>query len=170
MHAGRIEAHSAGPGKGSRFSVHLPLKPPVQGEQVAAPAREEQSATQAPPRRVLVVDDNQDAAESLALYLGMFGHEVRLAFDGLAAVEAAEQFRPHVALVDIGLPKLNGYDTARRIRAEPWGKNMMLVAVTGWGQDDDVRRAAEAGFDKHLTKPVDPQALAELVAQFSPDA
>jgi CheY-like chemotaxis protein len=169
MHGGRIDAHSDGPGKGCRFTVQLPTAGEAAGENEES-GSDPTSPAASPPRRILVVDDNQDAAESLGLYLGMFGHDVRLAFDGLAALAMAGEFRPHIALIDIGLPKLNGYDTARRIREEAWGQAMVLVAVTGWGQDEDVRRAREAGFDEHMTKPVDPQALVQLVAQLPPEA
>jgi CheY-like chemotaxis protein len=113
---------------------------------------------------VLVVDDNTDAAQSLADLLGLLGHDARTAHDGEAGVAAAEAFRPHLVLMDLGMPRLNGYDAARRIRAEPWGGGMVLVALTGWGQEDDRRRTAEAGFDRHLVKPVDPAALAGLLA------
>lgn len=117
---------------------------------------------------VLVVDDNEDAAESMATMLEMYGHEVRTAFDGEAGVAAAGEFRPQVAFLDLGMPKVNGYDAARRIRAEGWGKDVLLVALTGWGSDDDKRKCEEAGFDRHLTKPVSPQALTKLLAEVVP--
>ena len=104
--------------------------------------------------RVLVVDDHADGATSMCRLLRALGHDAREASDGLAGVEAAAEFRPHAVLVDIGMPKLDGYDVARALRAEPWGKNMLIVAVTGWGQASDKQRAMEAGFDHHLTKPV----------------
>ncbi len=105
-------------------------------------------------QRVLVVDDNFDSADSLATLLRFMGHEVQTAFDGLQAVDAARDFHPSIMLLDIGLPKLNGYEVARRVRAQPGGEKIKLVAVTGWSQDEDVRRAKEAGFDLHLVKPV----------------
>ena len=111
-----------------------------------------------------MVDDNRDAAESLAELLQISGHETRLAYDGVEAVEAAAAFRPDVVLLDIGLPKLNGYDAARRIREQPWGKTMVLVALTGWGQEEDRQKSSEAGFDGHLVKPVDHDALMKLLA------
>ena len=117
-----------------------------------------------PPRRVLVVDDNADSADTLAMLLQIGGNETRTAHDGLAAVAAAEAFRPEVALLDIGLPVLNGWDTARRIREQPWGKKMILVALTGWGQEEDRRKSKEAGFDHHLVKPVDIDALMKMLA------
>ena len=115
-------------------------------------------------RRILVVDDNRDAATSLAELLKLTGYETRIAHDGLEAVQAAQSFRPDVVLVDIGLPKLNGFEAARMIRQQPWGKDMMLVALTGWGQEEDRRMSSEAGFDTHLVKPADPVALTELLA------
>jgi CheY-like chemotaxis protein len=105
-----------------------------------------------------------DAAESLAMMLSVSGHEVRVAHDGQAAVEAAEAFRPDVILLDIGMPRLNGYEAARVIRGRDWGRGVALIALTGWGQDDDRRRAEDAGFDHHFTKPVDPAALFHLLA------
>ncbi|MGE5739386.1 MAG: response regulator [Betaproteobacteria bacterium] len=105
--------------------------------------------------RILVADDNRDAAASLATLLSLDGHEVSVAYDGRAALGSADTFRPDVALLDIGMPNLNGYEVARSIRAEAWGRSMMLVAVTGWGQSEDKRRAHEAGFDHHFTKPLD---------------
>jgi DNA-binding response OmpR family regulator len=114
-------------------------------------------------RRVLVVDDNQDGANSLAMLLRLSGHEVQVAHDGLQAVEAAADYRPEIILLDIGLPKLNGYDACRQIRGRPWGKEMVIVALTGWGQDSDRRKSREAGFDRHLVKPVHPDALTRLL-------
>jgi CheY-like chemotaxis protein len=115
-------------------------------------------------QRVLVVDDNADSAESLAMLLQMSGHEVFMAHDGEAAIQAADAHRPEVVLLDIGLPKVNGHDVCRHIRAQPWGRDIMLVALTGWGQDNDRRRSHEAGFDGHLVKPVGPDALLALLA------
>ncbi len=117
--------------------------------------------------RILVVDDNRDSADSLAILLRMTGNEVRTAYDGFAAIQAAESYQPEFVLLDIGMPKLNGYDACRRIREQPWGKNMVLIALTGLGQDRDRRRTEEAGFDAHLVKPVDPQALLKLLASLS---
>jgi CheY-like chemotaxis protein len=114
-------------------------------------------------RRILVADDNEDGAESLAMTLRMMGNETQTAYDGLQAIEAALSFRPELICLDIGMPKLNGYDTARRIREQPGGKEIVLVAVTGWGQDNDKRRSQEAGFNFHLVKPADPAALKEIL-------
>jgi CheY-like chemotaxis protein len=113
--------------------------------------------------RILVVDDNADSALSMAMMLSMMGHETRTAHDGEAAVSVAEEFRPHVILLDIGLPKLNGYEVAQQIRQHEWGVSMFLVAVTGWGQDEDRRKAREVGFDSHFTKPLSPAVLEELL-------
>jgi PAS domain S-box-containing protein len=162
MHGGVVEARSEGPGRGSEFVIRLPVAP-------ADLAKELQHAgsgggeTNRPRRRVLVADDNRDAADSLAMMLRLAGHEVHATHDGREAVEAAEWFRPDVAFLDIGMPRLNGLDAARLIREEPWGREVVLVAVTGWGQEEDKRRAAEAGFDGHLTKPVAPADLQSLL-------
>jgi DNA-binding response OmpR family regulator len=117
-----------------------------------------------PSPRVLVVDDNADAADSLATLLGVMGYEVRTAYDGPEAIEAADEFKPAVALLDIGLPKLSGYDIARHVRAQR-GDDVLLVAITGWGQEDDRRRSREAGFDHHFTKPADFEVLLALIGQ-----
>jgi PAS domain S-box-containing protein len=162
MHGGRVEVHSDGEGKGSEFTVHLPIQREPAAQQAGPPA-EQPTMTY----RILVVDDNRDSAESLAQLLKLTGHETYTALDGLQAVEVAEQVRPEVVLLDIGMPKLNGYDACRRIRTEPWSKGMMLIAQTGWGQDDDRQRTEQAGFDGHLVKPVDPSALMRLLAALS---
>jgi two-component system, response regulator len=117
--------------------------------------------------RLLVVDDNNDAATSLSKMLRILGYETRTAFDGVAGLEAAAEFRPDVVLLDIGMPKMNGYDVARCIRQQPWGNDMVLIAVTGWGQAEDRQRTSEAGFDHHLVKPVDTAALATLLASLA---
>lgn len=115
--------------------------------------------------RILVVDDNADSALSMGMMLSMMGHETRTAHDGEAAVSTAEAFRPHVVLLDIGLPKLNGYEVAQRIRQEKWGESMFLVAVTGWGQDEDRQRSEDVGMNLHMVKPVEPTALDRLLAE-----
>lgn len=117
------------------------------------------------PQRILIVDDDRDAAESLGLLLELAGHEVRTVYDGLDAVQVAPTFLPHTILLDIGLPRLNGHEAARWIRAQPWGRDMVLVALTGWGQNEDRLRSTAAGFDYHLVKPVDLAALTELLAK-----
>jgi CheY-like chemotaxis protein len=118
--------------------------------------------------RILVADDNRDAADTLSLLLQLDGHEVRTAYDGVEALQIAEQFAPQIALLDIGMPHLNGYQTAQRIREQSWGSSMLLVALTGWGQEQDRRQATEAGFDRHLVKPGDPQIIGALIAEIEP--
>jgi two-component system CheB/CheR fusion protein len=162
MHGGSVEARSEGPGRGSEFVVRLPIL-------IEQPGVERPKAPDAPTptmnHRILIVDDNRDAAASLDTLLKITGNETKTAHDGLAAVEAAATFRPDVVLLDIGLPKLNGYDVCRRIREQPWGQNMVLVALTGWGLDEDRRQSKEAGFDHHMVKPVDFAALMSLLAE-----
>jgi PAS domain S-box-containing protein len=163
MHGGSIEAHSEGPGKGSEFIVRLPVVLSLVDEQ----EDEEDDQRQTAPvvrQRVLVADDNRDAAATMAMMLKLLGNEVRTAHDGLEALDVAAEFQPGVILLDIGMPKLNGYETCRHIREQPWGRNALIVALTGWGQDDDKRRSQEAGFNDHLVKPVDPAALHKLFA------
>ena len=164
LHGGTITAHSEGRGKGSEFVVRLPAmhEAGANGAQ-AVPPRVTPGALS--PRRVLVVDDNEDGAASLASILSMSGHATYTAHDGEAAVEMADRYRPDVVLLDIGLPKLNGYEACRRIREQPWGKGMLLVAVTGWGADSYRQRSSEAGFDTHLVKPVDADALSRVLAR-----
>src|SRR5918993_3680553 len=115
--------------------------------------------------RILVVDDNHDSALSLAMMLSIMGHETRTAHDGESAVAAAESFLPDVVLLDIGLPKLNGYEVAQRIREKPWGQSMFLIAVTGWGQEEDRQRSSEVGLNVHMVKPVEPAALERLLSE-----
>jgi CheY-like chemotaxis protein len=158
MHGGSVEARSEGLGKGSEFVVRLPVaggRSAPESPQAGGGER----TTARTKRRILIADDNRDAADSLAMMLRLAGHEVHSVHDGQEAVEAAGWFRPDLALLDIGMPKLNGLQAARHIRERQWGRQMVLVAITGWGQDEDKRRATEAGFDHHLTKPVDPAAL-----------
>jgi signal transduction histidine kinase len=159
MHDGTVEARSEGPGRGSAFVVRLPVL--TEGPKPAAHATAAARERAAVARRMLVVDDNPDSAESLSMLLQVSGHETATAHDGLEALAEAERFRPEVVLLDIGLPLLNGYDAARRIREQPWGKDMVLVALTGWGQEEDRRKSKEAGFDLHLVKPVDLDLLME---------
>jgi CheY-like chemotaxis protein len=121
-----------------------------------------------PRRRILVADDDRDGADSLALLLGLLGHDVRTAYDGEGAVAAAEECRPQIILLDVGMPRLNGYDACRRIRQQPWSAGMILVACTGWGREEDIRRARDAGFHHHLVKPIDPAALQALISSALP--
>ncbi|MBA2263093.1 MAG: response regulator [Chloroflexi bacterium] len=161
MHGGFIEVRSAGAGAGSEFRVHLPAVLDMREPAVTGPA--EPQRTRAPTgRRVLVVDDNRDAANSLSELLRVDGYETRVAHDGAAAVELAESWGPEVILLDIGLPRLDGYEAARRIRALERGSEIRLIAVTGWGQAEDRAKSAAAGFDHHLVKPVDLPTLSEL--------
>jgi two-component system, chemotaxis family, CheB/CheR fusion protein len=163
MHGGTVEARSAGPGQGSEFIVRLPVAEPAEdGERQGDPGAGERAPEPAG-MRILVVDDYRDAADSLAVLLRMMGHAVHTAYDGLEALEMAAAWPPEVVLLDIGLPKLNGYEVAERLRAEHGG-DLALIALTGWGQPEDRRRAHEAGFDHHLTKPVELDALRQLLA------
>ena len=168
LHGGSIEARSDGPGKGSEFTVRMPVVPVLAG---VATSRDEEVRQDIPIRyRILVADDNIDAAESMGMMLRLMGNDVRTVRDGLQAVEEAAAFRPDLALLDIGMPGLNGYESARRIREQRWGKGIVLVALTGWGQEEDKRRATEAGFDQHFTKPVSPGELAQLMARLYADS
>jgi CheY-like chemotaxis protein len=167
LHGGRVEARSEGNGKGSEFVVHLPVLMEQPTPPIAQEHRDNGKAKSIA-RRILVVDDNRDSADSLAMLLRLTGNEVQTAYDGIVGVEAAERFKPQVVLFDIGMPKLNGYDACRRIRREAWGKSLVLIAMTGWGQDEDRRRTLEAGFDAHMVKPVDPTALDRLIAKLTP--
>jgi PAS domain S-box-containing protein len=164
LHGGSITAASDGPDRGSTFTVRLPAVPVAETSHGTNGngAAVKPSATR---RRILVVDDNTDGAESLALMLGMMGHDTRTAHDGVEAVTMAEAFRPHLILMDIGMPRLSGLEACVRIRAEPWGRSMVLVAQTGWGQDADRQQAARAGFDMHLIKPVSPVDLTRLLEE-----
>ena len=161
LHGGRIDVASAGTGRGSRFTVRLP------GASIAAvPATAlglERNGRAAPNKRILLADDNRDAAESLALILRLEGHDVELAHDGHSALQVFARIRPDVALLDIGMPKANGYDVARQIRAAPDGRGVLLIAITGWAQDSDKAQSRAAGFDHHLTKPIEPETLIGLL-------
>jgi PAS domain S-box-containing protein len=165
MHGGSVEARSDGLGKGSEFTVRLPVAVAAAPHQ-PRPPKVEGKKTAASARWVLVVDDNKDSADSLSMMVKIKGMEVRTAYDGLEAVQMAAAFNPDLVLLDIGMPKLNGYEAARRIREQPWSKDMVLVAVTGWGQEEDRRRSQEAGFNAHMVKPVDPVALERLLSGF----
>jgi PAS domain S-box-containing protein len=161
LHGGRVEARSDGPGRGSEFIVRLPAGvPALEVSQVEVSA--DGPATDAG-LKILVVDDSQDAADTCATVLELSGHEVQTAYSGRRALELARTFRPHALLLDIGLPDVNGYELARTIRAAPWAGGMVLIAVTGWGQGKDRRRALEAGFDHHLTKPIAAETLESLL-------
>ena len=163
-HGGHVKVHSQGKNQGSRFVVSLPLAHGLPThEKVVVPENLSHSAS----RRVLIVDDNRDGAASLARLLTSMGNETRVAFDGLAGVELAEAFRPEIIILDIGLPKLNGYDACRKIRSQPWGKDILIIAATGWSQANDRRRSEEAGFNCHFAKPVNPDELERVIANAS---
>ena len=165
LHGGTVEVHSAGIGQGSEFTVRLPILAEMP---VAPPELTTREPSSLAACRILVVDDNHDSAVSLAMLLKLAGHQTHTAFDGLAAVEAAAALMPDVVLLDIGLPKLNGYEAARKIREQPWGQGMVLVALTGWGQDEDRRKSHEAGFNGHLVKPVDHAELNKMLSELLP--
>jgi CheY-like chemotaxis protein/two-component sensor histidine kinase len=160
LHGGSVGARSDGPGKGSRFEVRLPLSRAAEPRAAGRPAAPAKAPLGV---RVLIADDNRDAADTLCRILSMYGYEVRSAYDGPAALEICDSFRPHVAVLDIGMPLRNGYEVARELR-ERHGKAMRLIALTGWGGEADVQRARDAGFDRHLTKPVDPLDLNAAIA------
>ena len=160
LHGGTIEVRSEGPGLGSEFTVRIPRRSvpiPAAGS-AAAPA-----VSTARARRVLIADDNRDAAESLAMLLEMDGHAVTVVHDGRQALASIEASRPEVALLDIGMPEMDGYEVARQVRGDTRNQRMMLIAVTGWGQQSDKDRALAAGFDLHFTKPIEPQRLLDLL-------
>ena len=166
LHGGTVTAHSAGPGRGSEFAVVLPLhlsRRPDPALQQGAPLAA--SAAERRGHRILLADDNRDALDSLATLLQCDGHEVFTAVDGAEAFELAASCRPDVMLLDIGMPKLDGYEVARRVRQQPWGGETVLIALTGWGQEEDRRRSREVGFNSHLVKPLDLDALTVLLAR-----
>ena len=168
LHRGTIEVFSEGPGCGSEFVVTLPCLQPGSAQPSEPPATTEATSTMIA-RKILVADDNQDAANSLAMLLRLEGHEVCTAHGGQAALTLASTFHPEIALLDIGMPDLDGYEVAKQLRETAWGKAVRLIALTGWGQEDDKRRAHAAGFDHHLTKPVDPHRLDALLSRTAPD-
>jgi PAS domain S-box-containing protein len=165
LHGGRVEARSEGLGKGSEFVVHLPVL--EGGPPVREPARTEVGPARAA-RRLLIVDDLRDSADSLAMLMRIMGHEVHTAYDGEQAMARAAQLQPEVVVLDIGMPKPDGFEVCRHIREQPWGKGALLIALTGWGREDDRRRTEDAGFNHHLVKPVDPYALVALLSSLPP--
>jgi CheY-like chemotaxis protein len=162
MHGGTVEAASPGQGRGSTFTVRLPIL-----EDHAAPATLAGTWPEAAGarRRILVVDDNLDSATSMTMMLQLLGNDVHTVHDGIAAVEQAETFRPQVILMDLGMPRLNGFEATRRIREQPWGREVVIIALTGWGQEGDRARSKEAGCDGHLVKPVDLEELEKLLLE-----
>ena len=161
LHGGTISARSEGPGTGTEFVMRLPI---VTEELPRRPERRGKSVQAAEKRRILVVDDNRDNADSLATLLRLSGHDARVASDGAQAIEEAADYQPDVILLDIGLPSVNGYDACRRIREQPWGKRAAIFALTGWGQEEDRRKSQEAGFDRHFVKPVDHRELMQALS------
>lgn len=172
MHGGSVEAHSAGVGRGSEFVVRLPVwkdEGETKPDQVfkSGPGEAVSNSGHSSGHRILVVEDNEDSAKSLEMLLKLNGNDTQIASDGLEAIGAAESFRPDVILMDIGLPKLNGYEACRRIRQQPWGEDILMIALTGWGQEGDRKKSRDAGFDSHLVKPVEFQALLKLLAELN---
>jgi CheY-like chemotaxis protein len=168
MHGGTVEAYSAGLGCGNRFTIRLPASAVSIGNVANAGSASAKSVP--PPRhrsRILLADDNHDAVDSLALVLKMAGYEVYPTHSGLEALDVGARMRPDVFILDIGMPEISGYELASRIRQKPWGGNALLIALTGWGQLQDQERSREAGFDHHLTKPVDPDQLERLLHDFA---
>jgi signal transduction histidine kinase/ActR/RegA family two-component response regulator len=166
MHGGTVTAESDGPGKGSTFTVRLPAVGAGDGPMLVTSPEDDRPST-VPKRRILVVDDNQDSARTMGGLLELLGHEVHTANDGLEAVEAVEEFGPEVILMDVGMPRMNGYEAARRIREQPWGRDVIIIALTGWGQEGDRVQSREAGCDGHLVKPVNFPDLDKLLAELA---
>jgi CheY-like chemotaxis protein len=163
MHGGSVTVSSPGLGQGSEFAVRLPVSKSIAPAAAMKPhLHDDHSHT--PKRRILVVDDNVDAAVTISALLKAWGHEVQTAYNGPSALETVERFRPDIILLDIGLPGMSGYDVARNLRAEPSAKGVIIAALTGYGQDADRQRSWDAGFDYHLTKPPDPTLLESLLA------
>jgi CheY-like chemotaxis protein len=172
MHMGSVTASSEGPGKGAEFVVRLPrLEAPAAVHENTAEQQNtaEQRSVSTPSQRILVAEDNADLAESVAMLLRFERHGVRIAHDGPSALELADEFRPNAAVLDIGLPRLNGYELARKLRARQYGRGLLLIAVTGYGQPEDQIRAREAGFDVHLVKPLNPHTLGVDIAKWAKD-
>jgi len=161
LHGGSIEARSEGPGKGSEFIVRFPAGAP-RPESLDADAETECPSADVG-IKILVVDDNRDAADTCAMLLEASGHHVQTAYTGRQALELARTFHPHTLLLDIGLPDIDGYKLARQIRGTPWGRSALLIAVTGWGQEEDRLRAVEAGFDQHLVKPISAEMVESVL-------
>jgi PAS domain S-box-containing protein len=165
MHGGTVEVQSDGHGRGSEFIVRQPIaRPPAAA---AKPPESDHTFATLPRRRILIVDDNKDTATSLALLLKLLGHESEIAHEGQEALDLAARYQPEIVLLDIGMPKMSGYEVCRHLRNQPGGKEMLIVAVTGWGQEEDKRKSAEAEFNGHMVKPVEPQALLKLLADLN---
>src|SRR5699024_205668 len=178
LHGGTIEAHSKGRDQGSEFIMRLPLtaaestpeseSAAALSEKISEEVAEEQAGAASPRRlRLLLVEDNYDVADAMALLLGSMDHDVRIAYDGYQALEEAAEYQPDAVFPDLGLPGIDGVETGRRLRATPAGRAAALIALTGWGEDEDRRRTHEAGFDRHLVKPLDPGALEQLLVEIA---
>jgi CheY-like chemotaxis protein len=167
LHGGRIEAHSDGPHRGSEFRFMLPQVDELPVMKNSPVAGSKLAVLGADRIRILVVDDNVDAANTLSELLKLAGYQTRVAYDGRTAIEMAELFEPAVVILDIGLPYLSGHEVAAHLRSLPWGRTARLIALTGWGQEDDKRRSLKSGFDDHLTKPVDPELLLQRIIQLT---
>jgi CheY-like chemotaxis protein len=159
MHGGSVAVWSAGQGQGSEFTITMPLATPVMPER--APISESPVAAQS--FRLVIADDSVDGADSLAFLLRAAGHTVFVAYDGRGAIKLAEEHQPDAMLLDIGMPEVSGYDVARAVRREVWGRSIRLIALTGWGQAEHRRRSLEVGFDEHLVKPVDLDVLENVL-------
>ena len=168
MHDGSVVAHSDGQGRGCEVTVRLPILIEQALPETTAPEASRKSKGAS--HRILIVDDNRDAGKSLGLLLKIAGHVVDFAFDGEEAIAKAELFRPELILLDIGLPKINGYDACREMRTREWGKTIKMVALTGWGQAEDRRKSHEAGFDRHLVKPIEYGELTKILAEIGSPA
>jgi CheY-like chemotaxis protein len=164
MHGGEVAVSSAGVGLGSEFVVRLPL---YDAGADAQHQRGDARSNNPSRRRILIADDNHDALESLALLLECDGHEVRRAVNGAQAFELASSWKPELALLDLGMPVMDGYEAVRRIREQPWGKDLLIVALSGWGQSSDIQRSREAGFDSHLVKPASFESLADVLGRLT---
>jgi CheY-like chemotaxis protein len=165
MHGGSIDVRSDGIGKGATFTVRLPvpwLAIPEPSTELKEAASTQRNGSK---RRILFADDNRDVVESFHMMLQVLGHEVETALDGMEALRKADDFRPQVVVLDVGMPRLDGYETAKRIRQRAWARDVVLIAVTGWGNEKDKLRAAEAGFDVHLVKPVDATTILDVLDQ-----
>jgi PAS domain S-box-containing protein len=165
LHGGTVLARSEGPGRGSEFMVRLPIVEPTGNQSDSADNAQTQGSSR---HRILIAEDGQDAADSFGMMLSMMGHQVEVVYDGQSAINTARDFRPNVIFMDLGMPRLDGYHAARTIRAEPWGKEVKLIALSGWGQPEDRVRSTEAGFDRHLTKPVDPSTIQSVLSAIDP--
>jgi len=162
MHGGSVDVHSEGPGQGSEFVIRIPMDADAGAAANLAQPEPTADVVAGNPLRIMVVDDNHDGADMLALTLSILGHQVSTLYEPLKAVAAAESFRPDIAFLDIGMPELNGYELAALLRAQPWASQLTLVALTGWGQEESRQRSAAAGFDEHLVKPVELETIERI--------